>query len=72
MTDMRRKKSVPEYARKRVFAVEVTEHYHKVFHVRAYDEQEANDIIAADCDKYDCTTGRGIQYEQEINRIYPV
>lgn len=60
-----------KYATKKTFVVEVTEHYHKVFHVKAYDEQEASDIVSADCDKYDCTKGRGVEYSQEINHVYP-
>ena len=62
---------MPKYARKRTFRVEVTERYRKVFRVKAYDEQEASDIVSADCDKYDCTTGSGVEYTQEINRVYP-
>lgn len=56
---------------KKTFVVEVTEHYHKVFRVKANDEQEASDIVSADCDKYDCTTGSGVDYSQEINHVYP-
>ena len=60
-----------KYATKKTFVVEVTEHYHKVFHVKAYDEQEASDIVSADCNKYDCTKGRGVEYSREINHVYP-
>ena len=57
--------------RKRTFVVEVTEHFHKQFRVKARDEQEASEIVSADCDTYDCTTGQGVDYSQEINHIYP-
>lgn len=58
-------------AKKKTFVVEVTEHYHKVFRVKAYDEEGASDIVASDCDKFDCTKGPGVAYSQEINHVYP-
>ena len=64
-------KCTKKCAKKKTFVVEVTEHYHKVFRVKAHDEQEASDIVSADCDKYDCTTGSGVDYSQEINHVYP-